>query len=237
MQLPSFATLSFGQILIAALTSPATVLLVTAALVVLTTRLLLGAGIRWLVIGEDNRYSNSKFQMAAWFLVLITSYVAALFFRWRGGGWALVGGVDIPLHLAALSGLSAATFVGAKQVVKTNIASAAMRGITTLKAPSRFGPRFPSDLINDDSGHRPDLGDVQMVLVTLLAVSVYLVQVSTWLSAVPLTTSTALPDVDLTILGTFGLGQATYLTKKYIGDAPPPTAPGPVRNIDPPRPD
>lgn len=191
---------------------------------------------RWLIMGEDNRYSNSKFQLTLWFATLISAYLATIALRWSHGGPALVGGVDIPANLLMLSGMSAMSFAGAKQIVSSRIARSG-GNLMRAKPPSRSGPRFPSDLITDDSGVRPDLGDFQMLVVTLLAVSVYLIQICTWLGDVPLSANATLPDVDQTILGTFGIGQATYLVKKYVGDSGNTTqAPGPVLNQSPPRP-
>jgi hypothetical protein len=69
-----------------------------------------------LIIGEDNRYSNSRFQMAVWFFVLITTYIAALWIRVLWAGWDFIGGVDIPKNLLLLSGMSALTFGGAKGI-------------------------------------------------------------------------------------------------------------------------
>jgi hypothetical protein len=74
----------------------------------------LALGIRpfGIFVGADNRYSSSKFQAALWFFVLITTYLATVFFRWTHAG--LVGGVSIPTNLFLISGLSVLTFAGAK---------------------------------------------------------------------------------------------------------------------------
>jgi hypothetical protein len=74
-----------------------------------------------LILGLDNRYSNSKLQAALWFWVLMTTYLEFLFFRIAVGGLDFLGGISIPQNLLLLSGMSAVTFVGAK-------------GITTAKA-------------------------------------------------------------------------------------------------------
>jgi hypothetical protein len=119
-----------------------------------------------LIIGEDNRYSNSKFQMAVWFFVLITSYIAALWLRLHSGGWDFVGGVDIPKNLLLLSGLSALTFGGAKGITASKAAAA-----PTQKTAARES-NFFFDLTHDDQGQF-DFGDFQMVVVTLIAVTTY----------------------------------------------------------------
>ncbi len=66
-----------------------------------------------------------------------------------------------------------------------------------------------------------DIGDFQLVVITILAVSVYLVQIWAWLGNIPVGVTTTLPDVDTTILATFGLGQGAYLFKKQASDPPP----------------
>ena len=229
-------TLAFTLFSAAAAMAPGLVLAGSVLMLLLFTQIVLRRRARWLVMGEDNRYSNSKFQMATWFATVFSAYVAAIVMRWSQGGPALVGGVDIPQNLLLVSGMSALSFAGAKQIVVSRI-NRAGGNVTRAKAPSRSGPRFPSDLITDDSGTRPDLGDFQMLVVTLLAVVVYVIQVCTWLGAVPLTPQTTLPDVDQTILGTFGIGQAAYLAKKYVGDSGNTTqAPGPILNAPPPHP-
>jgi hypothetical protein len=68
------------------------------------------------VIGMDNRYSNSKVQVAFWFLILISTYLAAMFFRVHAAGWDFASGINIPQNLLVLSGLSALTFGGAKAI-------------------------------------------------------------------------------------------------------------------------
>ena len=174
---------------------------------------------RSLVIGADNRYSNSKFQTVVWFFVLIVTYVTVIWFRWWAGGFRFAGGVNIPQNLLLLSGLSAITFAAAKGITQSNIASG-----TVVKTSAQH-PSFPSDLFNDDSGN-VDMGDFQMVIITLLAVLVYLARIFGFLGIIELHSSVTLPDVDTTILATFGLGQGAYLAKKYVGDVKPPPSGG-----------
>ena len=57
-----------------------------------------------------------------------------------------------------------------------------------------------------------------MVVITILAVVVYLAQLFAFLGSIELLKVVTIPDVDTTILATFGLGQGAYLTKKYAGD-------------------
>src|SRR5271157_4752919 len=59
------------------------------------------------IVGQDNRYSNSKFQVALWFWIVISSYIATVVFRVWCAGWDFFGAVSIPQNLLVLSGLSA----------------------------------------------------------------------------------------------------------------------------------
>jgi len=57
-----------------------------------------------------------------------------------------------------------------------------------------------------------------MLVVTFITVVIYLMLVFSFLHAIAYSTSVSLPDVDTTILATFGLGQGAYLTKKAVGE-------------------
>lgn len=85
-----------------------------------------------------------------------------------------------------------------------------------VKPPNPSTPSL-TNLVTDDQG-LPDFGDFQMLVVTGLAVFVYLIQLDHFLGAMPFTKSITLPDVDTTLLATFGLGQGAYLIKKAAAD-------------------
>lgn len=259
--------------------------LAIGAVVLLLVAILFAGRRAWqFIVGEDNRFSNSKLQLAMWFGILIATYLGTVWLRFVESGYRLIGGVGIPENLLLLSGLSALTFAGAKgvtesklgqakkekekaaveaevaevkvaaaeaEVAKLNKAAAEAEGAEVNKvaaeaavakvnkaaaeaaaagAKIRVGqakkrlkifeaadrPRFLQDLTFDKK-ERPDFGDFQMLVVALIAVGVYLVQVFEFLAVVDLRPLTELPDVDGTILATFGLGQGAYLAKKYVG--------------------
>lgn len=49
-----------------------------------------------ILVGQDNRYSNSYFQLGAWFATLVVCYVATILLRlWYLGG-AFMGSIGIP---------------------------------------------------------------------------------------------------------------------------------------------
>jgi hypothetical protein len=168
-----------------------------------------------LIVGQDNRYSNSQFQMALWFSILISTYAALVVLRVSTSGWDFWGGVDIPAHLFALSGASALTFGAAKGITTSKVQAAQSGGAPDPK-PAAKAPRFLLDLISNDSGGF-DLGDFQMIVITFLAVAMYLISFFQFLGSIESLKAVSLPDVDSTILAAFGLGQGAYLTKKAGG--------------------
>ena len=168
-----------------------------------------------LIIGQDNRYSNSQFQVALWFSILIASYLATLALRFHTLGWDFWDGIDIPTHLFALSGLSALTYGAAKGITTSKVQAAIAAGDPNPK-PSGT-PRFLLDLVGNDQGGF-DLGDFQMLVVTLLSVAMYVVATFGFLALMDKLATVKLPDVDTTILSAFGLGQGAYLTKKVAGN-------------------
>ncbi|MCX7900057.1 MAG: hypothetical protein N2444_08260, partial [Methylocystis sp.] len=197
-----------------------------AALIFLASCLATGIKPSRLIIGMDNRYSNSQFQLALWFAVVATAYFATFALRYR---WDLISGISIPTQLLAMSGLSGLSFVGAKAITagkeaaaqetankkaneaeKAHAAVAAIRAafetsetlpataeaatlLATAEAEAKTAdkeaakaaqntkspaeqPNFWTDLVLNDK-NQADLGDFQMVIITLVAVGVYALQI------------------------------------------------------------
>jgi hypothetical protein len=165
-----------------------------------------------LLIGKDNRYSNSKTQMILWFGVTIVVYLTAFFFRARAGYY---DHISIPHNLLLLSGLSALTAGAAQAITSQKQATAARQGLRQ-KQPAASSS-LPSDLIKADDNSF-DLGDYQMIVITLVAVATYLVTAIAFLSALEQRASVTLPDIDGTMAALFGIGQGAYLTKKAGSD-------------------
>lgn len=188
------------------------------------TMLIIGAVLLFLLYlgkpllrGKDGPYSKSQVQAAVWFAVLVLAYVSTNIMRSQVAGTSLFGLVNIPAHLALLSGISLFTFGAAKGIrVAQEKNAASIPAAAPLPPPKPGQAHFPRDLFIDADGH-PDLGDVQMLLLTLLAVVVYVVQVWSWQENIPVFSPATLPDVDTTILAAMGLGQGAYLLKKQVG--------------------
>jgi len=185
------------------------------------------------VIGADNRYSNSKFQIAMWFWLLLTTYLSAICLRVLGPGWSFFGSVNIPQNLLLISGLSAITYGGAKAITQAKVDAATAAGVADPK-PAAVKPNFFADLVENDGTAVPsagggvpalntavrsfDFGDFQMLVVTFLALIMYLLAAYHFLGQIQFAASVTLPDVDTTILSAFGLGQGAYLVKKGAGN-------------------
>ena len=200
-------------------------LLGTAGLLILASLLLTRRQFHRFIVGADNRYSKSKLQIAFWFLLTMSVYLATLWLRFRSGFPPLVGGVAIPENLLLLSGISALTFSGAKGIVQSR-QNAAAAGRSAEVKTTADRPR-PADLFTNDAGV-PDLGDFQMVVITLIAGVVYTSQVVSFFAVVDLCAEVSIPDVDATLLGIFGISHGAYLTKKFVGgdnQDPPPAQP------------
>jgi hypothetical protein len=181
-----------------------------------------------LVIGEDGRPSTSKFQMMVWTAAAVFSYLAIYQIRFSSGF-----GQDLPVtptNLLIAMGISVVTAVSAKSIAvssqaksdaaaKTAVADAAKAGLPPPPTP----PRSLSGIFADDSG-KPDLGKVQVVLWTVIAVGVFLSNVfvlihspgcphidpQTKIATYPL----GLPDISQTLMILMGLGHGAYIGKK-----------------------
>ena len=169
-----------------------------------------------LIEGLDHRYSNSQFQIAIWFWVVMATYLAVVYLRVAQAGWEFFGFVSIPRNLLLLSGMSALTF-GTARAITTTKTNAALAGGKANPKPDGE-PNIWTDLVKNDTGD-VDIGDFQMLVVTLLAVGMYLALTYHFLGAIEARASVDLRDVDSTILASFGLGQGAYLTKKALGNA------------------
>jgi hypothetical protein len=89
-----------------------------------------------LIVGLDNRYSNSKLQAALWFWVMLATYLEVLYFRISVAGLDFLGGINIPQNLLLLSGMSAITFTGAKAITTAKVNAANANAASAAAAPA-----------------------------------------------------------------------------------------------------
>jgi hypothetical protein len=172
-------------------------------------------GARWrvLVVGQDNRYSNSKVQATAWMGVLLISYMATSFLRWRSGmDWGDASSVGISDNLLTMAGLSAAAAGGAKIITGTQSDQA------LLNKGAAGAPKFWRDLFRNDNGDW-DVGDAQMIIVTASALVMFIYGMAMLWSGLKLAAHIDLPVPGNVLTFAFGGSLGGYLAKKIGGVA------------------
>jgi len=166
-------------------------------------------------IGRDNRVSNSQTQLVLWSTTALGVYLTTVLLRaWLGlgtGNSDMFGGVDIPPNLLAVSGLSGLTFAGARTITTAKDDAAQAQGLVQ-KTPDPHGASF-YDLFQDDHDH-VDLGDTQMILITVIAIILYLAKSFVFWATLKVESSVMMPEIDTYLLASFGIGQGAYLAKK-----------------------
>jgi hypothetical protein len=75
------------------------------------------------------------------------------------------------------------------------------------------GTAHITQLFQNDMG-QADLGDTQMILITLIAIATYVVTTFHQLGNLEIAQQVSLPDIDSYLLASFGIGQGAYLAKK-----------------------
>jgi IPT/TIG domain len=175
-----------------------------------------------LFVGQDNRYSNSKFQMVFWTFLVIFSYITLFSERLLSNSDAISFSslINIPESLGILMGISAGSFLGAKTITFSKVQSGSI-------AKTR-GEKNIVDLVTDDN-RVIDWGDTQMFAWTLVAIGVYIVNFYKMLGYLDPSPEVSLPDVDSTLLVLTGVSQAAYIGKKLVASDVKPT----ITSIDP----
>jgi hypothetical protein len=167
-----------------------------------------------LFLGADGRPSTSKLQMVVWTAAVVFSYLAVSWARYRLGIHGPLG--TLPGNLLIAMGVSGATAVSAQAIAVSAAAkSAALPTAAPVVTP--LGKVYPtatnqSGIVADDSGS-PDLGKIQVVIWTIIAVGVFLFKV---VGSIQRGAPNGLPDIDTTLVVLMGLGHSVYLGKKIV---------------------
>lgn len=178
-----------------------------------------------LVIGEDGCPSTSKFQMLLWTAAVVFAFLAIFQIRYGSGYTQVLP--DVPKNLLIAMGISVATTVSAKSIAVGSQAKsdAAAADAVAAGVPLASPPPSQSGILAGDSG-TPDLGKVQVVLWTLIAVGVFLSEVFALINNHSHTCPTfdsktgenacaiGLPDIGQTLMILMGLGHGAYIGKK-----------------------
>jgi hypothetical protein len=171
-----------------------------------------------LVIGEDGRPSTSKFQMLAWTASVVFAFLAIYQIRFSSGYRQELPG--LPSNLLIAMGISVVTAVSAKSIAvsseaksKATVAAAVAAGLPRAATL----PPSQSGIFADDAG-TPDLGKVQVVLWTVIAVGVFLSKVFAVIHCPDTPPGSlaqqGLPDIGPTLMILMGLGHGAYIGKK-----------------------
>lgn len=197
--------------------------------------------------GADNRPSTSKIQFFWWTLTILFSFAALKVRQLQlTSAW---DSLDIPQMLLVAMGASALTAVGAKAIATNQAdkkqgapnATPTSSGIdptadaVTLAAaadsPTGESARSGQDIekpippagdlryaVTDDAG-QTDFTKIQLLTWTVIAIAIYLWQVSKIIlyGGAP----TGLPDIDASLVVLMGLSQGTYLGRKLVPDHTP----------------
>lgn len=192
-----------------------------------------------LAIGEDGRPSTSKLQMLIWTAAIVFAFLAIFQIRFSGGFRDALP--NIPDNLLIAMGISVVTAVSAKSIA-VNAANNSDNGDNApsviapaasvppavapdpVPAPSTAAPPGRSGIFAGDDGN-PDLGKVQLMLWTFIAVGVFLTNVFALIKTPTCSPtggtpcnvslgSLALPDIGATLMILMGLGHGAYLGKK-----------------------
>lgn len=164
-----------------------------------------------IVTGADGRPSTSKLQIFVWTIVVVFAYVALQVHRFSFGFYnGLPNG--IPQNVAIALGLSATTWVTAKAITSSQDKNGTVN--KNHRPAAGIGAIF-----QDDAGY-PDLGKVQLLVWTVIALAVFLTQVIHQLHVQPTKDTGGMPDIDNTLMILMGLGQGAYLGKKLVTTDP-----------------
>jgi hypothetical protein len=207
-------------------------LAVVAGLVVLGAvwivyQLVSGSWTVWkLADGQDGALSTSKLQWFVWLAVILFSYTVLWVARVSAGHYVAIS--DIPTNVLAVLGLSTGSAVLAKGITSSQVANGhVVKPKPAAEAPDPPDPPEPGQdqagqpapaaprggALSDDDGVF-DLGKVQMVAFTAIAVLIYLATVLHRLRTDPV--NTGLPNIDSSLLVLMGISHGGYLGKKLV---------------------
>ena len=182
-----------------------------------------------LAVGVDGRYSSSRFHGLAWTVVVFVAYTVLFLARVHAGSTEALK--EIPPNVLTALGLSLGTSVAAVGITSSRVS----RDVETKTKASRSELSFAA-LVEDDKG-RPDLAKAQLMVWTIVALSVYIVATADAVARTLATTNPALlpglPDIDTALLILSGIGQGTYLATKVAKAPEKPAAGGDATNAQP----
>ncbi len=200
---PALKPVELWQIRLAYLVGLAFLLIYLALASLLTRK---RAGFLTAAIGEDGRYSTSKFQFLVWTGVVVFAYAALFAIYELRSITPGVPGWSLPPNVLLAMGFSVITMATAKGVTSSYVYSGRSPKLPAMR-PARL-----ADLVAADDSGIPDLSKVQMLIWTFIAIAVYVFQVNAAMGSG--TDLGKFPDIDQTLMILMGIGQGAYLGTK-----------------------
>lgn len=157
-----------------------------------------------LVDGADGRPSTSKFQWLVWLAVILFGYAVLWVLRAKQGDYTAIS--QVPVNLLTVLGFSTGTAAIAKGITAGYVQSGRMAKPTAVGGTK-------GGLVQDDSGV-PDLGKLQMIAFTLVAVGIFVATLIHQVASTPVITT--LPNIDSSLLVLMGISHGGYLGKKLV---------------------
>jgi GH25 family lysozyme M1 (1,4-beta-N-acetylmuramidase) len=170
-----------------------------------------------LAIGLDNRLSTSKLQVLLW--TACVGFVYAMIYADRVIVFGHVDAIaQIPQNVLFALGLSVTSAVAAKAITSSQVAAD-----PDTKDVAATPSYDPSALVREDGATTASLTKVQVLFWTVIAIVVYVNSAFHDLTTiVPCTgPACAFPDIDTTLMIFMGLGHATYIGGKLVGNSTP----------------
>ncbi len=154
-------------------------------------------------MGEDGFASTSKAQFFIWTFVAIIAYLMIVSDRVTMHS-VFYPPSEVPSHLLLAMGLS---------IITASVAKAIGMNDPTRVISSGIDEKPGVGLFTDEKG-KPDLSKIQMMAWTVVAISVFYVELfhNIWWDPHP----PEIPDIDEALLVLMGIGQGAYITKKLI---------------------
>jgi hypothetical protein len=162
-----------------------------------------------LAIGADGRMSVSKYQLLLWNAAVVFCYVWMLAARIYETCRAFQP-ISIPQNVILLMGFSVATYAGARAI------TTAYSNLSRISKPEVAGDTSIRYLATRDDGTTPDLVKIQMLVWTIIAVVIFIVETGSIVHGAKVDDQNSLPDVGQALMVLMGLGQAAYLGAKLI---------------------
>jgi hypothetical protein len=166
-------------------------------------------------VGPDGRVSTSRLQLVLWIVVVVYAFLV----------WAAFGiwhrRLDLVPNIPA-NVLIALGFTGTTTITAAGITSAKIDTGTLVKMPTSVSPTATglSGILQTDLG-TPDLGKIQMMMWTFIALGIYLYKLVIGISGATGGSQPLLPDIDPALMVLTGLTQGTYLGQKLVATSKP----------------